>query len=304
MFVSKRFNDCRAVFFLVSAITLVPFGSNAQESIGGVARSGMKHGEAVVAVRSDISLAIKGTGGTTKANLAALGEAVRSKIPALKACYSDVVEKSPIVVGKLQIVIDFSNKAKRPKLDYPDRQDASPALKSCIEKTLGKTSLNPRNRPAAAVIVLDFSNTRARGQRILETNQRRGEEQALVDVKTNDAGMLESKWSSSDGRVAFTIIAKTSVSSEQVVGVQRVLRNHVGRFLDCRRRSSKGGTSPAGDATLDLHVRRSGEASMKVRSITIAHKRAPNCLERAFRKIKFDRPSAPFRVTVIVRFAD
>jgi hypothetical protein len=116
--------------------------------------------------------------------------------------------------------------------------------------------------------------------------------------------MLESKWSTSDGKVAFIVTAETSVSKEQVAGVQRVLKNYVGRFLDCRRRSCKGGTSPAGDATIDLRVRRSGEASIKIRSITIAHKRAPKCLERTFRKIKFERSSAPFRLTVIVRFAE
>jgi hypothetical protein len=208
------------------------------------------------------------------------------------------------VVGKLQIVIDFSGKSERPKLDFPGKKDAPPALKSCIQKTLGSASLNRKNRPAAAVIVLDFSNTRARGQRILETKKRRGEEQTRIDVKTNDAGMLESNWSTSDGKIAFTVTAETSVSSEKVASIQGVLKNHVGRFLDCRRRCSKGGTSPAGNATLDVRIRRNGQASMKIRSITIAHKRAPKCLERLFRKMKFESPSTPFRATLIVRFAD
>jgi hypothetical protein len=302
--VSKRFYDYRAVFLLVSALMSGHFDADAQQSRGGVARSGMEQGEAVVAVRSDISLAIRGTGGTTKINLAALGEAVRSKIPDLKACYTDVIEKSPIVVGKLQIVIDFSGKAKHPELKFPNGQNVAPALESCIQKTLGKASLNPKNRPAAAVIILDFTNTRARGQRMLNTKKRQGEEQTLVGVKTNSAGLLESKWSTSDGKVAFIVTAETSVPKEQIASVQGVLKNYVGRFLDCRRRCSKGETSPAGDATLDLRVRRSGEASMKIRSITIAHKRAPKCLERTFRKIEFERPTAPVRLTVIVRFAD
>ncbi len=302
--VLKRFNQCRAIFFLSCGLTFAPVNADAQRSSGGVARSGMEQGEAVVAVRSDISLAIKGTGGTTKSNLAALGEAVRSKIPALKSCYKDVIEKSPIVVGKLQVVIDFSGKTKRPKLEFPYRQKVAPALESCIQKTLGKASLNPQNRPAAAVIILDFSNTRARGQRILDTKKKQGEDQTLIGVKTNDAGMLESKWSTSDGKVAFIVTAETSISKEQVAGVQGVLKNYVGRFLDCRRRSCKGGTSPAGDATIDLRVRRDGKASMKIRSITIAHQRAPKCLESTFRKIKFEKQSAPFRLTVIVRFAE
>lgn len=304
MLVFNRFNHLRIVLFLLGAFMSAPIHIDAQQKATGVARSGMEQGEAVVAVRSDISLAIRGTGGTTKINLAALGEAVRSKIPALKTCYKDVIEKTPIVVGKLQVVIDFPLKAKQLKLEFPNRESVAPALQACINKTLGKASLAPQNRPAAAVIVLDFSNTRARGQRMLETKKKQGQEQTLVDVKINSAGMLESKWTASDGKVAFIVTAETSVPKEQVAGVQGVLKTHVGKFLDCRRRSSKGGTSPAGDATIDLRVRRDGEASMKIRSITIAHKRAPTCLERTFRKIAFERPPAPFRATVIVRFAD
>ncbi|MBN1652209.1 MAG: hypothetical protein JXA30_00375 [Deltaproteobacteria bacterium] len=302
MLVGKPKCDSLKLVSIIFALSLIPSVVMAQKGGTGVARSGMEQGEATVAVRSDISLAIRGTGGTTKSNLNALGEAIRSRISSLKSCYGELIEKSPIVVGKLQLILDFSDEAKHPKLDFSDAKEVVPALQACIRKSLGKATLKPENRPAAAVITLDFSNTRARGQQMLESRAMQSEKQRIIDVKENDAGMLESEWSSIDGKLSFVVTADTSVSKQTVADVQGVLRSHVGRFLDCRRRSSKGGVSPAGEAVLDVRIQSGGDASMRIRSISIAHQRASICIEGVFRKLKFNKSPKPFRVTITIRF--
>jgi hypothetical protein len=292
----------RTILSIGFLISVIPISVAAQNNSAGVSQSRMEQGEAVVSVRSDISVAIKGTGGTTKQNVAALGDAVRAQIASLKACYVKVVAKTPFVVGSLQLVIDFSEKEKHPKFEFPGQQEIAPPLEACIRKTLGTMTLGTNNRPAVAVVTLDFSNTRAQGQEILETKRKQSEAQDIINVKTNDAGQLESDWAATDGNIAFVVTSQTSVSKEIVAGILRVLRENVGRFLDCRRRCSKGEISPAGEAKIELRLERSGESSMHIDSITISHQRAPNCIEGIFKKIKFDTAPSPVRVTVRVRF--
>jgi hypothetical protein len=293
----------RTILAIGYLLLLIPIRVAAQNHSAGVANSGMEQGEAVVRVRSNINVAIRGTGGTTRQNVAALSDAVRAQIGPLKTCYGKVVSKTPIVAGSVQVVIDFSETAKHPRLDFPGQQEIAPPLETCIQIALDAVTLSPNNRPAAAVVTLDLNNSRAQGQEILESKRKASEAREIFDVKTNDAGQLESAWTAPDEKIAFVVTtSEASDSKELVAGVLRVLREHVGRLLDCRRRAAKGEKSPAGEAVIDLRIQRGGESSMRIDSITISNQRAPTCIESTFKKMKFRPAPSSFRVTVRVRF--
>ncbi|HEX4353274.1 MAG TPA: hypothetical protein VHZ95_10175, partial [Polyangiales bacterium] len=63
----------------------------------------MSQGEASIAVRSDVKLGVKGTGGTTAERLNKLGQTVGDQMGEIRACYRKQVAVSPQVIGALRV---------------------------------------------------------------------------------------------------------------------------------------------------------------------------------------------------------
>jgi hypothetical protein len=173
-----------------------------------------------------------------------------------------------------------------------------PALTKCVRKALDKAPLRKVPRPAAAIVTLQFDNTRARGQQAMEERSAVADKVAVVE---RDGG-LEADWKSGDGKVGFTV--RSAKSSEAVEAVLRTLRDSYAGFADCRRRSEKDGKSPKGELEVRLQLQRGGKGVAKVGTSTVAHERAVPCVERVLKRLKFDGAPPAQRVDVKVAFSE
>jgi hypothetical protein len=260
--------------------------------------AGMAQGEASINVRSDVKLGIKGTAGTTSERLMKLGEAATEQMPEIRACYRKQVAKSPEVIGALRVLVSLEEKAV--KVDVTTQEGASKDMTQCVAKVLEKANWKSVGRPATAVLSLEFDNTRARGQALMNE---RVAETARVEVRATPDGKQEANWSTEGNQVTFTVRAEAGAAREGIELAMRAFQAGYAGFLDCRRHCEKGGTSPEGDITAQLVVDRQGKSNVKIQGITINAERAPRCAERAFNKVDFEKPASVVRAEVVVHFA-
>lgn len=248
--------------------------------------SPMAQGEAAIGVRSDVKLTLKGTHGTPKGRVEQLGKVVGGRLPDVRACYRKLVEKRPTQVGAFVVSIDLSE-AQKASLEVEQRGGMDRELRRCVTGALAKAPYAEVEGPAAAIVELEFQNTRAAGQSELLV---RRAERAEVDVSVDGSGTASASWQTPDGHVVFAVTGRGD-AAEPAVGVAvRGLRDGFASFLDCQRKASRGGETPVGDIDIDLRLsRRGGKAKAKIRSNSVPHKRVPRCIERAFQRTEFDR---------------
>jgi hypothetical protein len=263
----------------------------------GAPAGGIAQGEAVINVRSDIRLGIKGIRSTTDERLELLTIVVTGEMPNLRKCYRERVAKHATTVGSLAIQISLDEGDAKVGLEIKETGGTEPELEACVERVLRRAAFGDVGRPAAAVATLEFDNTRAKGESAMAERMQVTDK---VDVHDGAAGGYEGNWSTTDGKVGFVV--KSTASKEAVEVSLRTLRDSYAGFADCRRRSEKDGKSPLGDMQVDLQLQRAGEASAKVTGSTVAHERAVPCVERVVRKLHFDSAPAGQRVQVQIHF--
>jgi hypothetical protein len=150
------------------------------------------------------------------------------------------------------------------------------------------------------VLGLEFTNSRARGQaEMLE----KAPELARAPVRTNAAGLQEASWSTNANEVRFTVEADKATAPSTFDLIIRGFTQGYAAFLDCRRKCEQGGLSPEGDIAALLTLDAKGRSKIKLGDISVAHKRAPGCAERAFKRVPFDKPGAPLQANIRVHFA-
>jgi hypothetical protein len=280
-----------------AAICVLVAGS-AQLAVAQTAADGpMGQGEANINVRSDVKLAIKGTRSTTTNRLQQLTDVVTDQMPELRKCYRELIAKRPTTVGSIAMRITLEQGNDPPQLEIKETGGTEPDLTGCVRRVLMRAPFKKVERPAAAIATLEFENTRAKGQ--AEMDQRR-ETTERVDVRERMDGGYEASWAANDGKVGFTV--GSTGSREAVEAALRTLRDSFAGFADCRRRSEKGGLSPAGDLEVHLQLQRGGKSNAKVKSSTVAHERAVPCVERVFGRLKFADAPPGQQVDVRVTF--
>jgi hypothetical protein len=290
-----RFRNVAPATLLAAALL---HGSLAAAQNDGIAASGMGQGEANINVRSDVKLAIKGTGGTSQANLELLTDAIADQMPALRTCYREIIAKRPTTVGGIAVRITLEQGKGPAKVEIKEVAGPEPEISACVRKVFERAPLSKVPRPSAAIATLDVSNTRAAGEAVMQ--ERRALTEA-VDVKTDPGGGFMAEWTTTDKEVSFA--ARSASSKEAVEVAIKNLRDRFAGFLDCRRRSRKGDLSPGGSVQAQLRLARGGEASVKMGASTVAHERAPICVEKALSRVTFDGAPAGQKVDITVTFA-
>jgi hypothetical protein len=257
----------------------------------------MAQGEAAINIRSDVTLGIKGTGSTRSDRLEQLTGVVTDQMSALRTCYRELVAKHATTVGSLAIRLTLDEGDAPVGLEINEVGGTEPALRACVSAVLQRAPFVKVGRPAAAVVTLEFANSRARGQAEMSDRMRANDK---FDVHEASAGGYEGGWATSDGKVSFLVTSKSS--RETVEAALRTLRDGYPVFADCRRRSEKGGLSPEGELQIQLQLQAGGLASAKVQSSSVAHERTASCVERAFKKLRFLGAPAGQRAELHVRF--
>jgi hypothetical protein len=222
----------------------------------------MAQGEALINVRSDVKLGIKGTGGTTSANLQQLAAAIADRMPDVKTCYGKLVAQRPDTVGSLAVRMTLDRGAAMPVLEVKEKEGSDPALTECVRHHLTQGSFQQVGRPAAVIVTLEFQNSRAQGQAAMRAHQERTD---VVDVRPAAGGGFEASHAANDGRVSFVV---RGTSSPAVESVARDFKNRIALFVDCRRRASKN-QSPAGVTKVDMRITAGGVLDADVRSAAI-----------------------------------
>jgi hypothetical protein len=277
-----------SVLFFASALALVGPSASAQEAMG--------QGEASINVRSDVKLAIKGTRGTSSENLEKLTEAIADQMPNLRSCYRKLIETRPTAVGAIAARITLDPGKAPAQLEIKEVGEPEPDLNACVRKVFEKAPLSKVPRPAAAIATLELSNSRAAGQ---ATMLERKAEAEKIEARPEGGGFVVD-WVTMDKEVAFTVRGSSKDAAEVVV---RSLRERFAGFLDCRRRAKKGDLSPGGTIQASLRLARGGEAATKMGASTVAHERAPICVERALDRVTYEGAPPGQKVEVTITFA-
>jgi len=273
----------------------------AMSRVRAAAQSGdMGQGEASIAVRSDVKLSVKGTGGTPSERLAKLGQAVSDQMGDIRGCYRKQVASSPEVMGTLRLRLGLEQDKKPAVVEVLDRSGASETLLACVEQILTRAKYADVGRPAAAFLSLAFENSRARGQAQMEQG---AAALAHADVQTTADGAREAQWSTDGAEVRFTVRAEPDAPAGTVQTLMQGFKRGYAGFLDCRRKCEQGGVSPEGHIAADLTLDTKGKLAIKLGTITVKHQRAPGCSERAFKRVTFDKPETPIKAQVNIHFA-
>jgi hypothetical protein len=269
-------------------------GSGAAQEGGGP----MGQGQASINVRADIKLAIKGTRATPPDRVQQLTDAVSEQMAAMRTCYHDLVAKRPTTVGSIAMRITLEQGGEPALIETKEAGGTDPDLTGCVQKAVAKAAFGKVTRPAAAVVTLEFDNTRAKGQEQMDSRAAVAEQ---VQVTERTDGGFEAGWKSNDGKVGFVV--SSAKSKEAVEVVLRTLRDGYAGFADCRRRSEKDGKSPAGQIAVQLQLQRGGKAGAKVGSSTVAHERAVPCVERVLKRIEFQGAPPAQKVDVTMTWS-
>lgn len=281
---------------LFTALVAISFATAPAAAQSG---DNMGQGEAAISVRSDVTLSVKGTGGTSSERLAKLGQAVSDEMGEIRSCYRKLVSTAPEVMGKLRIKLRIED-AKKPEIEVLDQTAGSQPLLTCVTQVLSRAKYADVGRPAAAFLAMTFDNSRARGQ--AEMIQEAAK-LARVDVRDTLSGQREARWSTDGDEVSFRVRADPSEPEDAVGVVMNWVRRHYASFLDCRRRCEQGGASPEGDIEIHLSIDARGRAKPSYGEVSVAHSRARSCTERLLKRNRFDRPSAPLHARLDVHFA-
>jgi hypothetical protein len=278
---------------MVAAATLgMPTGARAQAE----GASAMGQGQANINVRSDVTLGIKGLRATTSERLAKLTEVVSDQLPAMRTCYREVVAKRPTTVGSIEIRMTLDPGDDKIGLELKEIGGSDAGLSGCVKHVFEKAPMRKLERPAAALVSLQFENTRAKGEQEMAGRRQAAEH---VEVRERAGGGFETSWASTDGRVGFEV---GGGSRDAVESALRTVRTSFAALADCRRHSEKGGLSPEGQLVVKLELARGGKSSAKVESSTVASPRATQCVEHTLRGLKADGAAAGQRIDLRVIF--
>ena len=260
----------------------------------------MGQGEATIAVRSDVKLGVKGTAGTTSERLAKLGQAAGDQMGEIRACYRKQVERSPEVIGAMRVKIALPEKGDKPQVEITQQEGSTQELVACVAKVLTAGKYKDVGRPAAALLSLEFDNSRARGEaEMAQRSAQRGQVESL----DAPGGGEQASWASDGGQVRFTVRTPPAAPSGALGVVMRGFQSGYAAFLDCRRKCEQGGVSPEGRVEAELSIDAKGRAKTKLGEITVTHSRAPGCSDKAFKRVRYEAPSAPIQAHVSVYFA-
>ncbi|UJR79321.1 hypothetical protein [Sandaracinus amylolyticus] len=275
----------RFVVFMIAcalATGLASSSADAQE---------MGQGHAHITTRSDVRMSLESVPGTGAARLAALGRAAGAGMGAIRECYGRVVEERPTVTGTVRLRVSLPERG-RPDVNVEQDGARDRALVDCVRGVLTRQSMDGIERPAAAIVVLEFQNTAAAGA--AETARRADEADEVAVTREGERAVARGD---APG-IRFLVRGREDA---QVAEGLRVVRSQIAGMLDCRRRASRRGMDPTGTVALTMQMRARHAPEMTPGRSTVRDERAPVCLERALESAP-RTPEAGARLEVEVEF--
>jgi hypothetical protein len=288
---SRRSPQCPPLFL---AFVLWPGAVAAQDVTG----SGMGQGEAAIGVRSDVTIQIEGARSTPANRLQQMTDAATDRVSEIRICYRELASKRPTAAGGVAVRVTLEADKKPPRFEIKEQPGTDPEVTRCVTRELEKATWRKVERPASAVITLEFQNSRAKGEQEMAELRQAAEQ---VEIHAREGGGYEAGWSTHDGSVSFLVSNPTN--RDGIEPVLRKLRDAFAGFADCRRRSEQGGRSPAGNVEAELRLLGPGEKShAKVISSSVAHPRVIPCIEHLLAGLGVDGASSAKPLAIRVTF--
>ena len=244
--------------------------------------------------RGDVKMNIQTGGGTSVVRVQAMAKGFGKPLGKLKSCYAKLIEVEPGLQGKVNVEVVYPPKGKtRSKITS---SDVSKRLRRCITEAFKGLTFEGVERPASALLELEFTNTVAPHVGEVEKRQAAA---ATADIETLPDGTRVSRFKSGKGEVSFEVRARPGSKESLIQAAHQTMINAVPRLLDCRRRASKL-QSPAGQLEYNLTLRRKGRATVKSVKGTVDSQWALPCSAGAIKRAKQVRDFG--RVKVVVTF--
>lgn len=257
----------------------------------------MGQGEARITTRSDVRMEIATAPGTRRSELETLGAAVGLKLAAVRACYAERVENDPSVRGTLVVRVTGQRSGRAGVAVQRDELGDAP-LRTCAVRAVRAAKASGARPSSAIVVTFTFTNTAAEGR---ERMRRRRAHAAAAALETEPDGRLAARGGVESGEVRFKVIGPAE-RRQAIASVHGAMRTAIPAFLDCRRRASRGGASPAGEIRAELSVGANGRGRPGRTRSTVADRRSDRCVQRVLSRAEY-APDARGRYTVVVEYA-
>lgn len=263
---------------LLLALALVlpsaPALALAQGVDAGVAGSGMAQGQAHITTATGITLSLDPVPGTSTSRVQAMGQAVQTRMAAVRTCYHTVVARRPTVQGILRMQITVPEGTGAVTVTVTEDGVHDDELLTCTRAALEAMPPAGIDRPASVVAVLTVANSAAEGTALSAARAAEGE---AVDVQHEGTiGVATSP----AGDVHFVVRGAEGTSDELVAEGYRVVASQLPGLRDCRRQSSRRSRSPAGVIHVDVTMASGQPLTVHVRDSSVRAPEARTCVEQ------------------------
>lgn len=290
--------------FCSSFVASALLASAAAAQAGPVVGTGgttMGQGAASITTRSDVRLALESDRGTNNERLQAIGRAVGLKMAEVRACYTRAAAADPTVTGELRLRVALDGARGRPTVEITTDLLANDALQSCVLGALRVVNLHAVERPAAAIVSLEFANSAARGTQAVHDSR----ERQVAAVGTNAQGQAQAQGTTGEREISYAVTAVGAATTAAEVGaVQRAITDGLAGLLDCRRRAGRRGASPAGVVTVTAEIGGHNLRNAAAASSTVGDANSGRCVERALEQMPLPPGNHSGQVRIVVTFRD
>ncbi len=197
----------------------------------------------------------------------------------------------------MRVTVELAEGRGGPRVEVTEDGPNDAELTACIRTALSAMSPDGVTRPAGGVVLLSFRNTAAVGAAGAAAHAAGG------DVAVSRvSGRPEATGSAREGALRMTVRGEAALADELVAEAYRVVASAIPGLLDCRRRASRRGRSPAGDITLSLALSAGVAAAVEVGASTVADTAAGGCVEEKLERAPHVSTLGPATVEVVVTF--
>lgn len=273
-------------------------GSGVRAQDDGVAGSGMHDGSGAITHHAAVELSMESLPGTGAARIAELGRAIAARMTAIRACYDGVAAARPTVEGAMRVTVQLAEGRGAPSVTVTEDGPNDAELTACIRTALTAMSPDGVTRPAGGVVLLTFRNTAAAGVAGAAAHAAGGGDVAV----SRASGRPEATGEAREGALRMTVRGEAELADDLVREAYRVVASAIPGMLDCRRRASRRGRSPAGDITLSLALSAGAAAAVELGASTVADSAAGACVEEKLERAPHVSTLGPATVEVVVTF--
>jgi hypothetical protein len=273
----------------LSLLLVVPALTAAAQELG--------QGEARITARSDVRMEIATGPGTRRSELADLGGAVGGKLAAVRGCYAERVRENPSVQGRLVVQVTALSSG-RGQVEVTRDELSDGAVRSCTLDALRTVDLSGTRSSSSILVTFTFTNSAAEGHERME--ERRAAE-AEVTLESGPDGQLRARGGVATGEVRFQVLGPAQ-RREGIPLVHQAVRTAIPGLLDCRRRATRRGDSPAGEIRAVLVVGGNGRARVPRVESTVVDPHSGRCVQRVLERAHYVREGRG-RYTVVVENA-